>query len=196
MSLAGSKTTTGFLPWEIFTQLLLKLQRDGEYKFCTLIGIGCYTGLRISDILNLKWDDVLEKDILSLDEKKTKKHRKIKINNDLKALLVKSYVQMKSPAPTQFVFVNKYGTKAIRLQWVNEKLKRLFKEYNIKTTNPSSHTLRKTFGRRVWELNNYSEKSLVLLSEIFNHSSVQVTKRYLGIKEEEIFDVYDQLSIL
>lgn len=196
MSIKGQKTTTGFLPWETFTQLLLKLQRDGEYKFCALIGIGCFTGLRISDILNLKWIDVLEKDVLSLDEKKTKKHRQIKINNDLKELLEKTCVQMKSPSPSQYIFVNKYGTKPIRLQWVNEKLKRLLKEYNIKTINASSHLLRKSFGRRVWELNNHSEKSLVLLSEIFNHSSVQVTKRYLGIKQEEIFDVYDQLSIL
>lgn len=196
MALKGSKTTTGFLPWETFTQLILKLQRDGEYKFCLLISIGCFTGLRISDILSLTWNQVLDKDVLSINEKKTKKHRKLKINEDLKALISKSYIQMKSPEKTQYVFVNKYGTKAIRLQWVNEKLKRLFKEYNIKTANPSSHSLRKTFGRRVWELNDYSEKSLLLLSEILNHSSVQITKRYLGIKEEEIFDVYDQLRIL
>lgn len=196
MALKGSRTTTGYIQWDTFTQLLLKLQRDGEHKFCLLIGVGCFTGLRISDILALKWEDVLDKDILSINEKKTKKHRKLKINQDLKDLTSKCYVHMKSPSIHQHVFINKYGTKAIRLQWVNEKLKRLFKEYNIKTTNASSHTLRKTFGRRVWELNDYSEKSLVLLSEIFNHSSVQITKRYLGIKEEEIFDVYDQLRIL
>lgn len=195
MGLEGQKTTTGFIQWDILMQLILKLQRDGEHKFCLLISIGCFTGLRISDIQALRWSDILEKEVISLNEKKTKKHRKIKINSDLKEIVNKCYAQMKSPAIDNFVLVNKYGTKAIRIQWVNQKLKILFKEYGVKCTNASSHTLRKTFGRRIWELNNHSEKSLVLLSEIFNHSSVQVTKCYLGIREEELFDVYDMLGM-
>lgn len=194
MALKGQKTTTGFLEWNNLMQLILKLQRDNEDKFCLLISIGCFTGLRISDTLSLTWGQIYNQDVFNLNEKKTKKYRKIKINSDLKQIIAKCYVKMKSPPDEQLVFVNKFGTKAIRIQWVNEKLKRLFKEYGIKCTNASSHSLRKTFGRRVWELNNYSEKSLLLLSEIFNHSSVQITKRYLGIKEEEIFDVYDQLK--
>ena len=52
-----------------------------------------------------------------------------------------------------------------------------------------------TRRRRIWELNNYSERSLVLLSELFNHSNIQITKKYLGIKEQELFDVYDSLSL-
>ena len=195
MALKGQKTVTGFIPWDNLMQLILKLQRDREYKFCLLISIGCFTGLRISDIQALRWSDILEKDVISLDEKKTKKNRKIKINADLKEIIIKCYALMKSPPIENFVLVNKYGTKPIRIQWVNEKLKRLFKEYGIKCANASSHTLRKTFGRRIWELNNYSEKSLVLLSEIFNHSNVQITKRYLGIKEEELFDIYDMLGM-
>lgn len=195
MALKGQKTTTSFIQWDILMQLILKLQRDNEYKFCLLISIGCFTGLRISDIQALRWEDILDKDVLCITEKKTKKYRKIKINADLKGIIIKCYALMKSPPIENFLLVNKYGTKAIRIQWVNEKLKRLFAEYGVKCTHASSHTLRKTFGRRVWELNNHSDKSLVLLSEIFQHSSVQITKRYLGIREEELFDVYDQLGL-
>lgn len=195
MGLEGQKTTTGFIQWDIMMSLILKLIRDGEFKFCILISIGCFAGLRIADIQALRWSDILEKDVISLNEKKTKKHRKIKINSDLKEIIIKCYTLMKSPPIESFVLVNKYGTKAIRIQWINEKLKRLFKEYNIKCPACSTHLLRKCFGRRIWELNNHSEKSLVLLSEIFNHSSVQVTKRYLGIREEELFDVYDMLGM-
>lgn len=195
MALKNQKTTTGFIQWDTFSSLILKLQRDGEYKFCLLIATGSFTGLRISDILSLQWNQLLDKDVLDVNEKKTKKHRKLKINSDLKDIINKCYVQMNKPSVDSYVFSNKYGTQAIRIQWVNHKLKQLFNEYSIKTTNASSHTLRKTFGRRIWELNNHSEKSLVLLSEIFNHSSVQITKRYLGIKQEELFDCYDQLSL-
>ncbi len=195
MALKGQKTTTGYIKWDNLVQLILKLQRDKEYKFSLLIAINSFTGLRISDTLPLKWKDILDQDILPLTEKKTGKYRRIKINPDLQELIAKSYKLMGCPETTELVFVNKYGTKQINIQWINVKLKEIFEKYGIKTTNASTHTLRKSFGRRVWEMNNHTEKSLVLLSEIFNHSSVQLTKRYLGIREEEIFDVYNQLSI-
>jgi integrase len=194
MALKGQKTTTGYIQWDNLMQLIFKLQRDKEHKFALLIAMGAFTGLRISDILSLRWDSILEKEILSLDEKKTKKHRKLKINSDLQEIICTCYKNMDSPELNEFVFVNKYGTKQINVQWVNVKLKEIFLKYGVKTNNASTHSLRKSFGRTVWQKNNYSEKSLVLLSEIFNHSSIQVTKKYLGIKEEEIFDVYNQLS--
>ena len=40
----------------------------------------------------------------------------------------------------------------------------------------------------------YSNESIVLLMELFGHSSMAITKKYLGIREREIFDVYDSLS--
>lgn len=55
------------------------------------------------------------------------------------------------------------------------------------------HSLRKSFGRRVFENNDNSERSLILLSEMFNHTSIKTTKIYLGIREKEMFDVYDNL---
>jgi integrase len=195
MALKGQRTTTGFVQWTELTNLILKLERDGENKFSLLIGTGAFTGLRISDILSTKWSQLIDKEVIELNEKKTGKFRKIKINSDLKRLVQNNYEAMGSPDLDTFVFVNKYGTKQINVQWVNTKLKEIFTKYGIKTESPSSHTLRKSFGRRIWEINDYSEKSLVLLSELFQHSNIQITKRYLGIKEQELFDVYDSLSI-
>jgi integrase len=195
MALKGQRTTTGFIEWNILTQLVLKLQRDNENKFSLLIGIGSFTGLRISDTLSLTWSQILNKDVIELYEKKTSKFRKIKINQDLQEIIQSNYLAMNNPELDTLVFVNKYGTKQINVQWVNTKLKEILIKYNIKTENPSTHTLRKSFGRRIWELNNYSERSLVLLSELFNHSNIQITKKYLGIKEQELFDVYDSLSL-
>jgi len=195
MALKGQRTTTGFVQWNELTNLILKLERDGENKFSLLIGTGAFTGLRISDILSTKWSQLIDKEVIELNEKKTGKFRKIKINSDLKRLVQNNYDAMGSPDLDTFVFVNKYGTKQINVQWVNTKLKEIFTKYGIKTESPSSHTLRKSFGRRIWEINDYSEKSLVLLSELFQHSNIQITKRYLGIKEQELFDVYDSLSI-
>ena len=53
----------------------------------------------------------------------------------------------------------------------------------------SSHSLRKTFGRRVYETFGETEKALVMLSKIYNHSSVGITRTYLDITQEEIEDL-------
>ena len=50
--------------------------------------------------------------------------------------------------------------------------------------------MRKTLGRRVWEMNEYSDRALLLLSQLFNHASPNTTKIYLGIKEQEISNLY------
>jgi integrase len=80
--------------------------------------------------------------------------------------------------------------------YVNVKLKELFSFYRVKIDgNISSHLFRKTLGRRVMEVNNYSNESLILLMELFGHSSMSITKRYLGIREQEIHNVYDNLTL-
>ena len=50
-------------------------------------------------------------------------------------------------------------------------------------------------GRQVYTMNGEnSELALVKLMELFNHSSVAITKRYLGLRQEEILETYDCLS--
>ena len=39
-----------------------------------------------------------------------------------------------------------------------------------------------------------AELALVKLMELFNHSSVAITKRYLGLRQEELLNTYDCLS--
>ena len=57
------------------------------------------------------------------------------------------------------------------------------------------HSLRKTFGRQVYTMNGEnSELALIKLMELFNHSSVAITKRYLGLRQEEILQTYDCLT--
>ena len=51
MSRKGQNTTTTYLDWNDFIYLITKLEKDENYKFCLLISIGVFTGLRISDLL-------------------------------------------------------------------------------------------------------------------------------------------------
>ena len=171
------------MDWDDFKSLIGKLERDGEYKFCLLVTIGVFTGLRISDLLKLRFNQFENTDILTIEEQKTKKTRRIKINPDLRQIVERVRDRMVVTDTTQFIFLNKYGTKPIDKSYVNVKLKEILKRYNIVLEgNASSHLFRKTLGNRALKLNNYSNESVMLLMELFSHSSPMTTRRYLGIR--------------
>jgi integrase len=183
------------MDWDDFKSLIGKLERDKEYKFCLLISTGVFTGLRISDLLQLRFSQ-FESDILTIQEQKTKKTRRIKINPDLKEIVNRVKNRMVVTDTDQYIFLNKYGTKPIDKSYVNVKLKEIVKRYDINIDeNISSHLFRKTLGNRVLRLNNYSNESVILLMELFGHGSPAITKRYLGLREREIHDVYDSLRL-
>ncbi|MFC6875722.1 tyrosine-type recombinase/integrase [Flavobacterium myungsuense] len=195
MSIKGQNTTTTYIEWNDFISLITRLEKDENYKFCLLVSIGVFTGLRISDLLTLTYSDLLNNETFTLREMKTKKQRSIKVNKDLKDIVSRIVSKSNITNLNQLIFINKYGTKSIDKSYVNVKLKELVKKYRIKLDgNVSTHTFRKTLGRRVMEVNNYSNESLVLLMELFGHSSMSITKRYLGIREQEIHNVYDSLT--
>ncbi len=192
MALKGQSTKASYLEWDSMLVLLQKLERDKQYKFQLLIATGCFTGLRIGDLLRLRWSDVYNREDLELIEGKTKKVRRIKINPSLGEIITRLHEKMGITDNNELLFINKTGAKAINTQYINRRLKEIAKTYNLQipANSTSSHLFRKTLGRHVWTINNYSEKSLLLLSELFNHTSVSVTKIYLGLKQEEIGDVY------
>ena len=191
----GQKTKSDFIEWDKLQLLTQQLERDKDYKFCLLITTSMYLGTRIGDTLQLHWNDLLGKEHLELTEKKTGKTRKILINHHLQETIIRIYKKMNLPDLDGFIFLNDMRTKPISRQFVNEKLKRLVLKYKT-CTNPAtvkSHSLRKSFGRRVWENSERSEKGLLMLNEIFNHSSIRTTKIYLGIREKELLSVYENL---
>jgi integrase len=195
MSKLGQITTTSYIDWNDFISLITRLEKDKEYKFCLLVSIGVFTGLRITDLLTIKYQDILKDDVFLITEKKTNKERSIKVNSTLKDIVQRIYNKSGVSNLDELIFLNKYGTKCIDKSYVNVKLKELFIKYRIRVKgNVSTHTFRKTLGRRVVDVNNYSGESLVLLMELFGHSNMGITKRYLGIREQEIHNVYDSLT--
>ena len=124
--------------------------------------------------------------------------KKLNTNNQVKQVghTLEIHYKMNVVDDDQFIFVNKFGTKPIDKSYVNVKLKELFKKYDIHLEgNVSSHLFRKTLGNRALKLNNYSNESIILLMELFNHSSPITTKRYLGVRNSEIESIYDSLKL-
>ena len=194
MSQKYSTTTADFLVWSDAMNLIRKLAKDNNYKMSLLIALGCFTGLRISDILALRWNQILGVDEFTIIEKKTGKKRTLRLNPQLQKHIQECYEHIKPIGVKAPILVSQKGT-IFTIQAINRILKDIKKKYKVKIKNFSCHSLRKTFGRQVYNMNdNNSELALVKLMELFNHSSVSITKRYLGLRQEEILETYDCLS--
>ncbi len=194
MSLKYSTTTADYLVWSDAMNLIRKLAKDGNYKMSLLMAIGCFTGLRISDILALRWEQILGVDEFTVIEKKTGKQRTLRLNPQLRKHIQECYEQIKPIGVKAPILVSQKGT-IYTIQAINRILKDIKKKYRLKVKNFSCHSLRKTFGRQVYNMNSEnSELALIKLMELFNHSNVAITKRYLGLRQEEILETYDVLS--
>jgi len=194
MSKKFSITTADYIDWNEMSNLVRKLANDKNYKMSLLVGIGSFWGLRISDILKLKWEDILDKDEFTITEKKTSKKRTIRINPQLNLHIKDCYQNIRPRRLDEFILISQKGT-VYSIQRINVILKDIKIKYKVNIKNFSCHSLRKTFGRQVYNQNSEnSEIALVKLMELFNHSNVAITKRYLGLRQEELMETYDCLS--
>ena len=194
MSLKYSNTTADYLVWSDAMNLIRKLAKDKDYKMSLLIALGCFTGLRISDILALRWEQILNTEEFTITEKKTGKRRTLRLNPQLQQHIKECYEQIQPIGIKAPILVSQKGT-VFSIQRINVILKEIKKKYRLKVKNFSCHSLRKTFGRQVYIMSGENaELALVKLMELFNHSSVAITKRYLGLRQEEILETYDVLS--
>ena len=194
MSLKYSTTTADYLVWSDAMNLIRKLAKDENYKMSLLIALGCFTGLRISDILALRWEQILSTEEFTIIEKKTGKQRTLRLNPQLQKHIQECYGQIKPIGIKAPILVSQKGT-VFTIQRINVILKEIKRKYRLKVKNFSCHSLRKTFGRQVYNMNSEnSELALVKLMELFNHSSLAITKRYLGLRQEEILETYDCLT--
>lgn len=195
MSLKGSSTRADYIEWNTAVNLVHRLYRDGDYRMSLLIGCGIFFGLRISDLLQLSWDMLLDGDSFTLTEQKTGKQRIVRINRDFQKHIRACHKAMRITDNTSKCFINA-SREPLSVQRVNVLLKQIKQKYSLKTVrNISSHSLRKTFGRKVFEsAGENANMALVRLSELFNHSNVAITKIYLGIRQEELLETYDLLD--
>lgn len=184
MAKKNQLTTSDYVDFDRALNLGNRLIKETEKPILGLyIIVSINTGLRISDVLSLKWKD-LAGDKIKIKEKKTKKNRVIQINEHIK----KAVNQFQIQNLEEHIFLSQKDS-VYCTQQINRLLKQVFKTES-KTLNISSHSLRKCMGRRVWENNNQSEQALVYLSELFQHTSVSITRRYLGIRQEELDNIY------
>lgn len=130
--------------WSDAMNLIRKLAKDGNYKMSLLIALGCFTGLRISDILALRWNQILYAEEFTIIEKKTGKQRTLRLNPQLQKHIQECYGQIKPIGIKAPILVSQKGT-IFTVQAINRILKEIKKKYRLKIKNFSCHLLRKTY---------------------------------------------------
>lgn len=180
MSKKGSITTSNYIDYDKALNKGKSLLGTKDEKIGFYIITSINVGLRIGDILDLTFED-FERGHKTFREQKTNKAKTVLFNETI----LKAFKTLNKKS-VPYVFTSQKGQVYSRQQ-VNRKLKQYF---STKDKNVSSHSLRKTFGRRVYENNNQSEHSLLLLNDIYNHTSIAQTREYLDIRQEEIENIY------
>jgi len=153
-----------------------------------LITLSVYTALRICDILRIQWCDVYDfnnkrfYNTISITEKKTKKTKVIALN---RAVIQALKLFSKSAKPGRFLIENTRTSRAICREQAYRIIRAAAEAIKLQV-RVSCHSLRKTFGYHAWK----SGVSPAIIMEIYNHSSLAVTRRYLGVTQDEINSVY------
>jgi integrase len=167
--------------------------QNGKYRNHLLIVMCTHTALRVSDLLGLTWDDVYDFDRqylcenIAIIEKKTGKSKTIRLN---KVVLAALRLCLPLAKPNGYLIKSRKGA--------NQPISRI-QAYRIITAaaealsfrdRVSCHSLRKTFGYHAWK----NGANPVVIMEIYNHSNFAVTRRYLGITQDDKDEVYRKLA--
>lgn len=161
------------------------LRNTNERNYMMFL-LGISTGLRISDILKLKKEDLLKSHI-QLKETKTTKAKRVKIPGYIKKEVVP---YAKTLNDGEYVVKSRQGgNKAIDRSTAYRVLREAAKHVNI--TEIGTHTLRKTFGYHFYKQTH----DIAMLQELFNHSDQHTTLRYIGINQDILDNAMDKYRI-
>lgn len=143
-----------------------------------LFKIGISTGLRIGDIVKLRISDVKGKSNFKIREGKTKKERTVHLN----AIMADIADYTEGLDNQIYLFASRKGDSHIT---TTQAYRVLTSSADLLGRNDiGTHTMRKTFGYHYYKRTH----DILTLMNIFNHSDQSMTKRYIGITEEEVAD--------
>ncbi len=161
----------------------LKEKSDRNY---ILFVLGINSGLRISDILNLRVRDVKNKMSFVIIEKKTDKRKEIQMTPILRRE-IRKYVEDKES--DEYLFRSREGVNRPISRSMAYKILRDAAEY-VGLEGIGTHTLRKTFGYHFYQ----KYKDVVMLMDLFNHTEEKTTLRYIGVTQDALNEAMEKFG--
>ena len=186
------------------------LVQQNRYRDNMLFIVGINFGLRVSDLLVLRFSDLINPDCsfresFAIIEKKTSKTRKAPKNRyiSINTAVVEAVTLYLENTPdvhlSDYLFRSESNrgsnqNKPINRKSVDRILKGIGVDLDLKA-HMSTHTLRKTFGYHQMVMSGNDSRKLLLLQKMFGHSTSAMTLEYIGITMEEIEDAYRNLNL-
>ena len=167
--------------------------KRGNPRNYALIVLGVCTALRVGDLLQLRWCDVYDfesgefRDRVSLTEKKTGKPKTIALNKQALRALNLLFSSRKSA----YIFANNRKTPQPLSRVQAWRIIRTAADGINSAERVACHSLRKTFGYHAW----VGGTSPVVIMDIYNHTSYETTKRYLGVSQDDRDKVYLKMAL-
>ena len=189
--------TTPIRTLEEIEQMKSYFLSRNRYRDYTLFVTGINTALRIGDLLQLKWMDIYDANKnmyrrhIEIYEQKTQKHAEIALNESC----IRSLKLLRQHHP--FIYANEYIFCHKNNPYIHISRNRAYhiiKEAALENHiegNISCHSMRKTFGYHAWKKGTPS----ALIMNIFNHSSIEITKRYLSISQDDKDDLFYSMNL-
>jgi site-specific recombinase XerD len=167
----------------------LKKQSDRDYL---LFVFGINTGLKITEMLSIKVEDILTepsliKDYYSMVTKESEATKEVYLNETVKKILL-HYIQSADLKREDYLFLSKKTKMPITRQQAYRIISRAADSVGIKG-KIGTNSLRKTFGFHAYKRG----VAISLLQKHFNHSSPSETLKYLGISKNE--DMKTQIDV-
>ena len=161
-----------------------------------LFTVGINSGLRVSDLLNLRVGDVEDergklKDRIHLTEQKTGKTKDFPIS-DTAAKALREYLDsMNDRTTADFLFPSRKKTGAISRIQAWRILNEAAEHSGLDKDAIGTHTMRKTFGYHAYK----KGMDITIIQKLLNHSSPSVTLSYIGITRDDLDSVYLNLNL-
>lgn len=170
----------------------------GQVRNYAMITLALNTSLRIGDLLSLRWSDVYLfeqnefREHIQIVEQKTKKTTQIFINKEARHALTLLKARTSSfVEKTDYIFKSRNGeNRPISRSRAFVIVKGAAKELGFEGII-GCHSLRKTFGYQAWK----KGVPPALIMSIYNHSSIEITKRYLAIEQDDKDDLFSRMNL-
>lgn len=175
------------LTQEQFKEIINTMKEGSAYfrpneRIATALVLEANLGIRISDVLQLRLQDIVKdgnRYHLNITEKKTGKQRSFSVPFPIYQY-IQVYCLKNNIAPNDLIFpitdraVQKY------LQKVCD-----YCEYE----GISTHSFRKFFATEIYKNNGYD---IMLVKHLLQHSSAATTQRYIGISSKQVETALDK----
>ncbi len=187
------KTLSTFPVFISMSELNLILENTNENYLKNIFITGYYTGMRLGEILNMKWNWIdFEQNIIKVlcsesFTTKSKKERIIPISQTLRNVLLNQFPKVINVDKNNFVFVRVSGIK-LNENFVSKQFKKSVRAAGL-DDKIHFHTLRHSFASMLVQRG----VSLYVVKELLGHEDLSTTQIYSHLQSQNLKDAVNLL---